>query len=428
MRIYKLLCIAVLISFFTTGCGSSSENPAEIISCKDSCSDNADNNVADSDDLSNNENPIVNTNTGTGSSTATGTYNLDTQTNVLTINVTATNFHGCGPDERGIEYFTVTSLTETSMVWLDQDGDEFDELVWTRTDPVGNSIAGNWELNNNGYILAATLEQNGSFNIRSTSSCDNGNSQKSLQYITSFGNEKLNTGYYDAIDVSSDGRVFIHEGLVHAFSKDHNYSGTIIDATTNISGTKNNFVIDSQDRMHVYYANWGTMHHDIFSLDGTIISALSGTGNTHIMTDIDRDSSGNHYMIPVSGSGSEASGRSLFVRKTNQDFTERLDALEKNDLLHMLPGVPDQFDVSLNGIKVHHSGNILVCIDLDGDNVSLSQDGSGFTDAYWGIIYSDTSATDRAIAYVDLGGPVSEQAGPVAVNWNASGILTVTVT
>jgi hypothetical protein len=27
---------------------------------------------------------------------------------------------------------------------------------------------------------------------------------------------------------------------------------------------------------------------------------------------------------------------------------------------------------------------------LKADNVSLSQDGSGFTDAYWGIIYDDT--------------------------------------
>lgn len=65
---------------------------------------------------------------------------------------------------------------------------------------------------------------------------------------------------------------------------------------------------------------------------------------------------------------------------------------------------------------------------LDGDNISLSQDGSGFTDGYWGIIYNDTNATDMAIAFVDLGGAVSEQAGPIAINWNASGILTVTVT
>ena len=64
---------------------------------------------------------------------------------------------------------------------------------------------------------------------------------------------------------------------------------------------------------------------------------------------------------------------------------------------------------------------------LDAANISLSQDGSGFTDAYWGILYNDSNGTDMAIGFIELGGPVSEQAGPVAINWNASGILTVTV-
>jgi len=64
---------------------------------------------------------------------------------------------------------------------------------------------------------------------------------------------------------------------------------------------------------------------------------------------------------------------------------------------------------------------------FDADNISLSQDAGGFTDAYWGIIYNDTNASDMAIGFVELGGPVSEAAGPVAINWNASGIFTVTV-
>ena len=64
---------------------------------------------------------------------------------------------------------------------------------------------------------------------------------------------------------------------------------------------------------------------------------------------------------------------------------------------------------------------------LDAANISLEQNGSGFTNAYWGIIYNDSAASDDAIAFVELGGPVSEQSGPVAINWNASGILTVTV-
>lgn len=59
------------------------------------------------------------------------------------------------------------------------------------------------------------------------------------------------------------------------------------------------------------------------------------------------------------------------------------------------------------------------------DPATLSQDGSGFTDAYWGILYSDTATNKDAIGFLDLGGPVSEQAGPVAISWNASGIATI---
>ena len=64
---------------------------------------------------------------------------------------------------------------------------------------------------------------------------------------------------------------------------------------------------------------------------------------------------------------------------------------------------------------------------LDADDVELAQNGSGFTDAYYGILYNDTNGTDMAIAFVDLGGPVSEQDGPITISWNASGILTVAV-
>ncbi len=65
---------------------------------------------------------------------------------------------------------------------------------------------------------------------------------------------------------------------------------------------------------------------------------------------------------------------------------------------------------------------------LNGDDISIVQNASGFTDGYWGIIYSDTAAADNAIGFLDLGGPVSEVAGPITVTWDASGITTVTVT
>ena len=64
---------------------------------------------------------------------------------------------------------------------------------------------------------------------------------------------------------------------------------------------------------------------------------------------------------------------------------------------------------------------------LDADAVALSQDGSGFEDAYWAIIYNETNATDMAIAFIDLGGPISEVAGPITIDFHATGILTVTV-
>ena len=63
----------------------------------------------------------------------------------------------------------------------------------------------------------------------------------------------------------------------------------------------------------------------------------------------------------------------------------------------------------------------------DTGNIALAQNASGFADGYWGILYNDTAAGKQAIGFLDLGGPVSEVAGPIAINWNASGILTVTV-
>lgn len=64
--------------------------------------------------------------------------------------------------------------------------------------------------------------------------------------------------------------------------------------------------------------------------------------------------------------------------------------------------------------------------DDDDSNLSLAQNGSGFTNAYWGILYSDTATAKNAIAFIELDGPVSEQAGPININFNASGILTIT--
>jgi hypothetical protein len=59
-------------------------------------------------------------------------------------------------------------------------------------------------------------------------------------------------------------------------------------------------------------------------------------------------------------------------------------------------------------------------------NVTVNQDASGFTTAYYGIIYDDTVAGKYALAFVDLGGPVSIVGGALNINWNASGICQET--
>jgi hypothetical protein len=59
-------------------------------------------------------------------------------------------------------------------------------------------------------------------------------------------------------------------------------------------------------------------------------------------------------------------------------------------------------------------------------NVVVPQDAAGFTTGYYGILYDSTVAGNYAIGFVDLGGPVSIQGGPLNINWNAAGILTET--
>ena len=59
-------------------------------------------------------------------------------------------------------------------------------------------------------------------------------------------------------------------------------------------------------------------------------------------------------------------------------------------------------------------------------NPTWAQDASNDTDAYWGLLYNDTDAGDRAIAFVELGGPVDMSAGALTITWNGSGIFTIT--
>ena len=83
-----------------------------------------------------------------------------------------------------------------------------------------------------------------------------------------------------------------------------------------------------------------------------------------------------------------------------------------------------------NGIEITYGG-VTRWLEADGDgkldaaDIVISQNGSGFTDADWAILYE--SVGDAAIGFIDLDGPVSEQAGDININWNASGVLTVSI-
>ena len=65
---------------------------------------------------------------------------------------------------------------------------------------------------------------------------------------------------------------------------------------------------------------------------------------------------------------------------------------------------------------------------FDADDASWTASGGAITASY-GILYNDTDTNDPPVAFIDFGG--SESAGDTTdfrIVWNASGILTFTVT
>ena len=80
---------------------------------------------------------------------------------------------------------------------------------------------------------------------------------------------------------------------------------------------------------------------------------------------------------------------------------------------------------TLSGVTYTEAAGVATLDDTG--NVTWSQHAAGFTDAYWAILYNDDAASDQAIGFIDLAGPVSLVDGDVNVTWNASGIITVTV-
>jgi hypothetical protein len=63
--------------------------------------------------------------------------------------------------------------------------------------------------------------------------------------------------------------------------------------------------------------------------------------------------------------------------------------------------------------------------DDTGASVTWTQNASNDTDAWWAIVYNDADANNRAICYIELGGPVNMATGALTITWNASGIFTI---
>lgn len=59
---------------------------------------------------------------------------------------------------------------------------------------------------------------------------------------------------------------------------------------------------------------------------------------------------------------------------------------------------------------------------LTADNVVVLEHASGFTDGYWGIVCDTTASGTPALGFIDLGGPESEQAGDVSIEF-PSGVV-----
>lgn len=66
---------------------------------------------------------------------------------------------------------------------------------------------------------------------------------------------------------------------------------------------------------------------------------------------------------------------------------------------------------------------------FDADDVSWAISGGGSVTALAAVLYNDTDTDDPPVAFVDFGGSRTVSSGNnFAVSWNASGIVTFTVT
>jgi hypothetical protein len=62
---------------------------------------------------------------------------------------------------------------------------------------------------------------------------------------------------------------------------------------------------------------------------------------------------------------------------------------------------------------------------LDGTDMTISQHASNPTNARWGIVYNDTATNKDCICFIDLGADFDMTTGDLDLNFNASGLLTI---
>lgn len=104
--------------------------------------------------------------------TASGTYTYDPGTGTLILNTTSSDFECEGP-EIGTEQITVSSITSTTMIWTDEDGD----MTWTRDSGTSGDIVGTWESydDETENSWEETFESNSSFSVTGQIvQCENG--------------------------------------------------------------------------------------------------------------------------------------------------------------------------------------------------------------------------------------------------------------
>ena len=84
-----------------------------------------------------------------------------------------------------------------------------------------------------------------------------------------------------------------------------------------------------------------------------------------------------------------------------------------------------------NGQALDTLGNMVtevggtMTFDDTGATVQFLQNAANPTNARYGIIFNNTDAGKKAMAFLDLGAVVDMTAGDLTITWNASGIFTV---